>query len=181
MPDEVKIEDVEIWFQDETRIGQQGSISRTWHPKGQRPRLVRQQQFLSAYIFGAVCPEENKSSAVIYEVANYEVMQVHLDLIAKEIDKHAVVVMDKAGWHISKKLKIPKKISIMHLPSHAPELNPSENCWQLIKSRELKNRVFEDIDAIFRAATRAWNNFVSVKGQIKQTCSRQWANIRQFV
>jgi len=55
---------VEVWFQDETRVGQQGSISRTWYIKGKRPRLVKQQQFLSAYIYGAVCPAKNKSSAI---------------------------------------------------------------------------------------------------------------------
>ena len=172
---------IEVWFQDETRVGQQGSISRTWHPKGQRPRLVRQQQFLSAYIFGAICPEANKSSAIISEVVNYEAMQIHLNFIAKEIDKHAVVVMDQAGWHISKNLKIPKNITIMHLPAYAPELNPNENCWQYIKSRELKNRAFENIDDIFEAASKAWNKFISVEGQIRQTCSRQWAKIRQFI
>ena len=64
IPKEVKIEDVEVWFQDETRVGQQGSISRTWYLKGERPRLVKQQQFLSAYIYGAVCPAKDKSSAI---------------------------------------------------------------------------------------------------------------------
>ncbi|MDM1545587.1 IS630 family transposase [Ignatzschineria indica] len=43
LPDGVDIKQVDIWFQDETRIGQQGSITRVWHYKGQRPRVVRQQ------------------------------------------------------------------------------------------------------------------------------------------
>ena len=58
--------EVEIWFQDETRVGQQGSITRTWYHKGERPRLVRQQQFLNAYIFGAVCPEKDKVAGLIF-------------------------------------------------------------------------------------------------------------------
>ena len=36
---------VDIWFQDEARFGQQGSISRMWAVKGTRPRAIRQQQF----------------------------------------------------------------------------------------------------------------------------------------
>jgi hypothetical protein len=43
---------VDVWFQDETRIGQQGSITRIWAEKGTRPRAVRQQQFEYGYIFG---------------------------------------------------------------------------------------------------------------------------------
>ena len=60
LPSHIKIEDVEIWFQDETRVGQQGSITRTWFYKGKKPRLVRQQQFLNSYIFGAVCPNREE-------------------------------------------------------------------------------------------------------------------------
>ncbi len=54
---------IEIWWQDESRIGQQGSLSRVWARKGTRPRVVRQKQFLSTYIFGAVCPEEDQGCA----------------------------------------------------------------------------------------------------------------------
>ena len=79
IPKEVRIENVEVWFQDETRVGQQGSISRTWHLKGERPRLVRQQQFLSAYIYGAVCPTKNKSSAIFASEVSTEIMQIHLN------------------------------------------------------------------------------------------------------
>ncbi len=32
-------------------------MSRIWARKGTRPRVVRQRQFLSTYIFGAVCPD----------------------------------------------------------------------------------------------------------------------------
>lgn len=51
-PEEVdKIrEKIEIWWQDESRVGQQGSLSRVWAAKGTRPRVVRQRQFLSTYI-----------------------------------------------------------------------------------------------------------------------------------
>ena len=58
---------MEIWYEDETRVGQQGSISRTWFIKGQRPRLVRQQQFLNAYIFSAACPDKDKAVGFIMD------------------------------------------------------------------------------------------------------------------
>jgi len=53
-PDELKkIQDehpdikIEVWWQDESHIGQQGSLSRVWAAKGTRPRVIRQKQFLS--------------------------------------------------------------------------------------------------------------------------------------
>ena len=104
------IEEVEIWFQDETRVGQQGSISRTWFYKGKRPRLVRQQQFLSAYIFGAVCPQKDKAVAFLSPVCNTGSMQIHLNIISESVEGHAVIVLDGAGWHSAKSLIIPKNI-----------------------------------------------------------------------
>ena len=134
IPKEVKIKDVEVWFQDETRVGQQGSISRTWYLKGERPRLVKQQQFLSSYIYGAVCPAKDKSSAIFATEVSADIMQIHLDCLSKEIEGHAAVIMDRAGWHRSKDLNVPKNMTIIHLPSYSPELNGSENGWQVIKS-----------------------------------------------
>jgi len=50
-----------VWFQDEARVGQRGTVSRIWAQKGTRPRIVQQQQFTAAYIFGAICPKESKT------------------------------------------------------------------------------------------------------------------------
>jgi transposase len=172
---------VEVWFQDETRVGQQGSISRTWYIKGKRPRLVKQQQFLSAYIYGAVCPAKNKSSAIFATEANAEIMQIHLDYLSKEIEGHAVIIMDRAGWHCSKELQVPENMTILHLPPYSPELNSSENGWQVIKSTSLKNRVFKTVDEIIDASIHAWNIFVEKRDQIRKTCYREWADINQLI
>ncbi|MCL1160269.1 IS630 family transposase, partial [Shewanella inventionis] len=48
--------DVDIWFQDEARIGQQNTTTKLWAEKGTRPLAVRQQQFEYVHLFGAVCP-----------------------------------------------------------------------------------------------------------------------------
>jgi len=54
LPEGVSLDDVEIWFQDEARVSQQGTLTRVWASKGTRPRLTRQRQFLNVYIYGAV-------------------------------------------------------------------------------------------------------------------------------
>ena len=38
-------ERVEVWFQDEARFGQQGTLTGVWAPRGSRPRAVRQTQY----------------------------------------------------------------------------------------------------------------------------------------
>jgi len=136
---------------------------------------------LSVYIFAAICPKHNKSSAIISPIVNSAAMQIHLNLISEQIATHGVLLMDRAGWHITKALEIPKNITIIYLPPYSPELNSVENCWEFIKSRYLKNRVFKNAEEIMDAASEAWNSFVDLDGQINKTCSRKWANIAQLI
>ena len=61
LPKNIDRSKVDIWFQDETRVGQQGSLSRIWAKRATRPRKVRQQQCISTYIYGAACHETGES------------------------------------------------------------------------------------------------------------------------
>ena len=54
VPDDTPIE---IWFGDEARVGQQGTLTRVWAQRGSRPRAPRDRGYTSAYIFGAICPD----------------------------------------------------------------------------------------------------------------------------
>ncbi|MCH8239771.1 MAG: transposase [Proteobacteria bacterium] len=92
---------------------------------------------------------------------------------------HAAVFMDRAGWHTTGKLNVPKNITIMLLPSCAPELNPVENIWQYLRANWLSNRVFEDYDAILDAGCEAWNRLIAQPETIKSIGRRKWAHIGQ--
>lgn len=46
---------IQLWFQDEARIGQQGTISRMWADTGSCPRAIRQTNYKWTYLFGSVC------------------------------------------------------------------------------------------------------------------------------
>ncbi len=111
--------------------------------------------------------------------ANTEAMQLHLNEISKYVARkaHAVVLMDRAGWHTTAKLDVPKNLTIILLPSRSPELNPVENIWQYLRANWLSNRVFEDYDAILDAGCEAWNRLIDQPDKIKSIGTRDWANI----
>ena len=69
---------IEIWFQDEARIGQKNKITRRWAKRGSRPSAPRDQRTASTYIFGAVCPKEGKGAALVLPACNTEAMNLHL-------------------------------------------------------------------------------------------------------
>ena len=151
-------------------------MTRIWAPTGTRPRVHKQQQFISSYIFGAVCPEKNKAAAIASPIANTLSFQLHLDEISYHISEgeHAVLVMDQAGWHKSGELNIPDNISVLFLPSYSPELNPQEQIWEILKDRYFKNRVYGSEDEITKDICKAWNHWLR-DADITKTCSREWA------
>jgi transposase len=177
--EEITKNKIEIWWQDESRVGQQGTLSRVWATKGTRPRVVRQKQFLSTYIFGACCPDKDKGCALILPECTTGMMQIHLNEISKQVEEnyHAIIVMDRAGWHTTEALIIPKNITIFPLPSYSPELNPMEQVWQKLKHEYLSNRVFKNYNEIVKSCALAWNSFVDEEGNIKSLCSRAWAQV----
>ncbi|XPF96058.1 transposase [Colwellia sp. RE-S-Sl-9] len=101
IPWNVRLKEIDVWFQDEARFGQQNTTTRLWAEKGTRPRAVRQQQFEYAYLFGAVCPSTGATEALISPVMNMDVMEQHLALISQKTQegRHAVIVVDGAAWH----------------------------------------------------------------------------------
>lgn len=180
LPADVDILDVDIWFEDEMRIGQRNTITRIWALKGSRPRIVRQQQSLSVYLFGAVCPAQDQAVGLVLPYANKEMMAHHLSQISQSVPKgrHAVLVVDQATFHKTDKLICPDNISLLFLPPYAPELNPVENLWAQLRQGWLANRCFEGYDAIVQACCEAWNAYTTRQNAIKKLCSRNWATIQ---
>jgi hypothetical protein len=78
LPAQISIDVVDIWFQDEARVGQRAAVTRTWAPKATRQRLIRQQQFEYAYIFRAVCPSIDTAVGLVLPVANTDAILVYL-------------------------------------------------------------------------------------------------------
>ncbi|VVM20087.1 Mobile element protein, partial [uncultured Gammaproteobacteria bacterium] len=176
LPTDTDLNKVDVWFQDETRIGQQGSITRIWAEKGTRPR-----QFVSSNlntdIFGAVCPAKDKALGLMLPVANTAGMIEHLRLISQATakDRQALVIVDRAGWHMTKAIRCFSNVTLLPLPPYSPELNPVEQLWQQIKQRFLSNTTFQNYDDVIERSCQAWNEILSEDGFIKNLCSREWS------
>ena len=169
---------IEIWFQDEARIGQKNKITRRWAKRGTRPSAPHDQRTKSAYIFGAICPQEGKAAGLVLPCCNTEAMNLHLAEISLAVapGAHAVLLMDQAGWHTTSKLDVPRNISIIALPSKSPELNPQENIWQFMRDNWLSNRVFTSYEDIVDHCCEAWNKLVDQPWKIMSIGLRDWAN-----
>ena len=129
IPTEHAGQPIEIWFQDEARVGQQGTLTRIWAKRGTRPRIKRDRRFTWAYLFGAICPSRGTGAALVLPEVGIASMNEHLAAISRcvSVSAIALLILDGAGWHNSPKLVVPQNIVLMPLPPYAPELNSVEN------------------------------------------------------
>ena len=173
--------DIEIWWQDEARVGQKTKLTRRWARRGTRPTAPKDQRTKSAYLFGAVCPARGVGAGLVPPRCNTQAMQWHLghlDEISSQVapNAHAVLILDRAGWHTTTKLDGPANITLLPLPPRAPELNPMENIWQFMRDNWLSNRIFKSHEDIVALCCEAWNKLIDQPWKIMSIGMRKWAN-----
>jgi transposase len=90
-------------------------------------------------------------------------------------DVHVLLLWDGAGFHMSKKLKIPENVIIVPLPSYSPELNPVENLWHYLRSHYWADKTYAGYDALRLAAVDAWQRAALDKEIVKSVCFAEYA------
>ena len=109
--------------------------------------------------------------------ADTAAMNAHLAEISLTVaeDAHAVLVLDGAGWHGSKALRVPDNITLLSLPPYAPELNPIENVWAYLRANRLAISVFETYEEIVARCCDAWNFFAKDIVTVRSITTREYA------
>jgi transposase len=161
------------YYQDEARFGQHGTITRVWAKVGTRPGAIRQTQYDYLYVFSAVCPATGDACGLIAPHVNTDVMNAFLGQFSREVpaDVHAVMILDRAGWHRASALIVPKNVTLILLPPKSPELNPAENLWHYLRSHYWSNRPYETWNDLKEAAVQAWRRICLIPELIKTICA----------
>ena len=96
-------------------------------------------------------------------------MNVFMEHFKREFGSRKIVmIMDGAAWHQSKELVVPDRIRIIIQPPYSPELNPVEKFWQYVKSKTIKNKIFDNLQQLEREIV---NFFASLSVEsIKSIC-----------
>jgi transposase len=163
---------------DEARVGQKGRTTHRWWVRGERPVGLTDKRFESAYIFAAVRPSTGDDFALVLPRVSAQAMSTFLAEFAKTIpdDTHAVMVLDGAGWHDPRALKVPESVTLVPLPPYSPELNPVERVWLYLRERYLSHRLLADYDAVVDACCRAWNALTAETRRISSLCAYPYLN-----
>jgi hypothetical protein len=81
--DHPEAERLEVWFLDETRVGQTGRACQRWFERGMRPRGVRDLRHQAVYLFGAVCLERDVGVALVLPTVGAAALEAMLVELAR--------------------------------------------------------------------------------------------------
>jgi transposase len=145
---------VEIWATDEHRIGLKPILAKVWAFPGQRPLAPVQHRYDWRYLVGFVHPASGRTVFHLATTVSIAAFSIELEAFAAAVGaspaKQIVLVLDRAGWHASPRLRVPEHVHLLFLPPYSPELNPAEHLWPLTNTA-LINRHFATIDDLEQA------------------------------
>jgi DDE superfamily endonuclease len=169
---------VEVWCEDEARLGLVPVARRVWALRGQRPTRSGRSRYRSLYVYGFVQPATGRNLCLFLPKANAEWMGEALTEFVRWADpegrKVLVVLVDNAGWHIAKGLKVPPNVRLYRLPPCTPELQPAEHLWPLVREA-LANRDFDHLVGLAGKLRRRCDGLAEQPELVQGTVGFHWA------
>ncbi|PVD53864.1 IS630 family transposase [Terrimonas sp.] len=143
------IKPIVVFFEDEGRFGRISREMYCWVRKDMIPAVARQMVREYIYAFSAIAPQTGDCFSLIAPHCNTDTMNCFLTQLSVQYAGYRIVLLlDKAGWHISKNLLLPGNILLLHLPPYSPELNPVELLWRETRRKFFHNKIFNSLDQV---------------------------------
>jgi hypothetical protein len=125
--------EVELWCEDEQRLGLKPIVRRVWSAVGERPCVKVHQRYEWTYLYAFAHPKSGEVHWLILPTVNAELFSLALEHFAREVGagtrRRILLVLDRAGWHMAKKLRVPEGI---HTSSSYPptprSYSPQRGC-----------------------------------------------------
>lgn len=103
--------------------------------KGVKPIGLVQQNSGRFWLYGLFDPYLGQKYVEFRSGCNVDQFQAFIDNFAFERKQTLnIVILDRASYHATKRLKLQENVLFVYLPACSPELNPSERVWLEIKN-----------------------------------------------
>lgn len=157
------------------RFGTRTELGKRWTACGVRPSGEQIIGYDYGYLSAALNPQTGELFALLLPDMRVESFQAFLNEFIGFVGEKTFVrlITDGAAAHRSTRLKVGGEIRIEHLPPYSPELNPVERLFKELR-RELKNRVFESLEAVEEAVVKAVEPFFKDGSRVKKLTFYGW-------
>jgi DDE superfamily endonuclease len=134
---------VRLLFQDEARCGRLSDPKRCWARAGVRPEVDTQIVREYEHAFAAVSPHDGALARLVLPSVPAQARGVCLAAVSlRHPNELSLMVLDGAGWHTAKRLKVPERMQLIPLPSWSPQRNPAEHFWDEVREKWFSNQTF---------------------------------------
>lgn len=169
---------VELWVEDECRLGLVPVVRRAWAPKGQRPAAVQHIGRQWLYVYGFARPGTAQTFWLLLPALTAECVSAALAEWARWADpegqKKLVLVWDSTGGHTAKGLEVPPQVELVPLPPYTPELQPVEAAWPLLRE-VVANETFTSLDPLADRLEARCRWFIDNPETIRGVVGHSWA------
>ena len=162
-------------FMDEARFGRINRPVRCWAPAGTRPVVDCQIVREYIYAYGAICPHDGTLVSLVLPSMHTECFELFCaEIAARHADELVILVCDGAASHTTQALALPENVRIVTLPPYSPELNPTEQVWDLIRERWYANVAHDSLDAVQDTLVAGLCALESDPATIHSLTNRHW-------
>lgn len=168
---------MELWFEDEARLGTKSVLRRRWAKRGARPPALQDNGFEWTYIYGFVHPYSGRSDLLRFDTVDVESFSAALALFKARFDpadeRLLVLVVDNAGWHRSPKVIVPPGMHLVFTLPYTPELMPAEHLWLPLKEG-LVNRAWSTLPELTELLDRRCVWLMQAHALVSNLTSFHW-------
>lgn len=168
---------VEVWAEDEARVGLLPVHRRVWAKQGERPTVPVCPSYKWLYGFGFVRPQTGETYWLLMPSVSVEVMNLALAEFARDVNpegkKQIILLLDRAGFHTGKDLDVPQGIELFYLPPYTPELQPAERLWPLLRE-VVANKVFKTLSDLEEVLVKRCQWFSKNRKKVQEHVGFQW-------
>jgi transposase len=158
---------VVVFFEDEARFGRISREMACWVRADMVPSVAKQLIREYIYAYAALSPQTGDCFSMISPCCNTEAMNQFLQELSNQYCNYRIIlILDKAGWHISRTLKIADNIKLMHLNPYSPEQNPVELLWRETRRKYFDNIIFNSLDDVENTLAEALLNYHLKKDEV---------------
>jgi transposase len=127
-----------VLAEDEAKVYLQAEAMAVWAPKGQTPQVRLDPRKDAACFYGTLDLRTGKELVTRSERMDSQATILHLQAILDAYPKQGILLFwDRAPWHTSQAvqafLQRAWRIEVVYFPVGAPDLNPQEHVWKLVR------------------------------------------------
>jgi transposase len=161
-----------VWFGDETTLREYPPLRAAWAKRGAPANVVisgrNGRRVLHGAVHGALNAATGELVQLIRERSRQDDGLAFVDKLGQlRPDVPKLLIWDNAPPHHPKRVLQAAQqahITIAWLPFRAPELNPCEDLWRLMKAVVAANRCIQDLEAL--ASHAAWLNALTAEARL---------------